>query len=130
MRTKPREDILKDRQTYLYEVVVSPDTRDRQRVQRQTEWLLYRVRGSFIQRGGGALSVCVCVRHLNDYACMYAVGITECLSIQYKNNCESVCANVKICVCVCVCVVRAGGHRRIKRRQKDEHLAGLGRTEG
>lgn len=43
----------------------------------------------------------------------------------------SVCTNVQIVyMCVCVCALRAGGHRRIKQRQKDEHLVGLGRIEG
>lgn len=61
--------------------------------------------------------------------CTHAVRITECSSIWYKNNCAqmSVCTNVQI---VCVCVLRARGHRRIKQRQKDEHLVGLGRIEG
>ena len=73
--------------------------------------------------------MCVCC--LNDYVCLHAVRITEGPSVQYKNNCESVRTNVQICVCVCVCsVIRARGHRRIKQRQKDEHLAGLGRIEG
>lgn len=70
---------------------------------------------------------------LNDCVCTHAARITECSSIWYKNNCAqmSVCTNVQIVsVCMCVCVLRARGHRRIKRRQKDEHLVGIRENGG
>lgn len=87
---------------------------------RQKEWLLYRVRVFYTERWRGS-----------EYACLHAVRITEGPSVQYKNNCEYARTNVQICVCVCARgVIRARGHRRIKQRQKDEHLAGLGRIEG
>ena len=103
-----------NRQTYLYEGEVSPDNREAEG-QGQTEWILYRQTEFYTERWGATVCVTMCV-------CM----LWEFLSVRVFNT----RITVSLCVCMCVCVVRAGGHRRIKRRQKDEYLAGLGRTEG
>lgn len=50
-------------------------------VQRLSEFYS-EVEGHYVCEG-----ICVC--HLYDYVWMHAVSITECSSIQYKNNCES-----------------------------------------
>lgn len=69
-------------------------SRRQRQTEGQTEWLLYRDEGSFIESGGVAQWVHVC--YLNDYACMHAVRITECLTIQYKNNCVQKHAHVYV----------------------------------
>lgn len=58
---------------------------------------------TIVQTQGQFYSVAQCVHvcYVNDYVCMHAVRITEYLSIQYKNNCQSVCKSMHMCMCAC-----------------------------